>query len=96
MGEAGFKGIRKSFTRTQNTVVQYIATQPILDLCERSTRRPGARVSWWWWDQAAINLEGSNKRTTEAATVLDLESDSYSDSNPDPGGEDESRGPNGC
>ena len=31
--EAGFKGIRKFFTRRQNTVAQYIATQLIMDLC---------------------------------------------------------------
>ena len=33
--EAGMEGIRKSIIRRQNTVAQYIATQPILDLCER-------------------------------------------------------------
>ena len=27
MGETGFKGIRKSFTRRQNTAAQYIATR---------------------------------------------------------------------
>ena len=37
MGEAGFEGISKSVTRRQNTVVQYTAKRPILDLCERST-----------------------------------------------------------
>ena len=69
MGEAGFEGIRKSGTRRQNMVAQYIATQKILDLCERATRRPGARVSRWWWEQADIDLEGAKKRATEAATV---------------------------
>ena len=49
MGESGLEGIRKSFTGRQNTVAQYIATQPILDLCERSTQRPGARLSQRWW-----------------------------------------------
>ena len=62
MGEVGFKGIKKSVTRRQNTVVEFIATRPILDLCERSTRRPGARVSWIWWEQAGIDLVGANKR----------------------------------
>ena len=37
MGEVGFEGIRKLVTRRQNKFVQYIATQPILDLCERDT-----------------------------------------------------------
>ena len=45
MGKAGFEGIRKSVTRRQNTVAKYIVTRPILDLCERSTWRLGARVS---------------------------------------------------
>ena len=55
---------------------QYIATRPILDLCQRSARRPGARVSWRWWEQAVIDLEGAKKRAAEAATDSDLESDS--------------------
>ena len=46
MVESGFEGIRKSVTSRHSTVTQYIATQPILDLCEQSTRRLGARVSW--------------------------------------------------
>ena len=32
--EAGFKEIGFYITRRQNTVAQYIVTQPILDLCE--------------------------------------------------------------
>ena len=94
MGESGFEGIRKSITRRHNTVVQYIATQPILDLCDRDTPRPGARVYRRWWNQAGIDLEGAKKRAAEAATVSDSESDLDSDSelNADPGGEEESRG----
>ena len=48
--------------RRQNTVAQYIATQPILYLCERSTQMPGARVSWRWWEQAGIELEGDKEK----------------------------------
>ena len=54
--EAGIVGIRTSITRRQNTVVQYIATRTIMYLCEQATRRPGARVSWRWWEQAGIDL----------------------------------------
>ena len=86
MGGAGFEGIKNSNKRRQNTVAQYIATQPILDLCERSTQRLGARVSLQWWKQSGINLEGAKKRVSEAVMVLDLGSDS--DSNADPGGEE--------
>ena len=78
MGKAGFEGIRKSVTRRQNTISQYIATRPILDLYERSTRRLGARVSRRWWEQAIIYLEGRKQRAAaaEAATDPELDSDS--------------------
>ena len=49
LGEEGLEGMRKSITRRQNTVAQYIATRPILDLCDQATRRPGARVYRPWW-----------------------------------------------
>ena len=82
MVEVVFEGIRKSITRRQNTVAQYIVKRSILDFCERSTRRPGARVSWRWYGQAGIELEGGKKRTAEAGTVS--ESELKSDSNVDP------------
>ena len=59
--EAGMVGIRTSIIRRQNTVAQYIATRPILYLCKQATRRPGARVSRWWWEQTGIYLEGAQK-----------------------------------
>ena len=34
MREAGLTDIRKSIANRQNTVAQYIATRPLLDLCE--------------------------------------------------------------
>ena len=58
MEEAGFKEIGVYFMRRQNTVTQYIATQPILDLCEKSVWRTGAWVSQRWWDQEGLDLEG--------------------------------------
>ena len=82
MPEEGFEGIRKSITRRKNTVAQYIATRPILDLCERSARRPGARVSRRWWEHAVIELEEAKKRAAEATTD--------SESNSDSGGEESS------
>ena len=50
MEEAVFEEIGVYIKRRQNTVAQYIATRPILDLCERSVQRPGAWVSWRWWE----------------------------------------------
>ena len=37
MKEAGFKDVRTSINTRQNTVAQYIATRPLLDLCEGTT-----------------------------------------------------------
>ena len=53
----------------------------------------GARVSWRWWEQTGIDLEGSKKRAAEAATILVLESDV--ELNEDSGGEEESKGASG-
>ena len=69
MVEAGFNGTETYVTRRQNTVVQYIATRPILDLCERSAWRPGACLYWHWWEQDALDLEGLKKRAATESEV---------------------------
>ena len=71
-------------------VAHYIATRPIMYLCERATLWPGVRVSRRWWDQAGIDLEGEKKRSAEVATVSESELDS--ELNTDMGVEEESRG----
>ena len=48
MREAGLTDIWKSIANRQNTVAQYIATRPLLDLCEGARAREGARVPMWW------------------------------------------------
>ena len=48
--------------RRQNTVAQYIAARPIMDLCERYVWRPGAWVYRQWWEQEGIYLEGEKER----------------------------------
>ena len=61
--KAVFKGIRTYVTRRQNTVTQYIATQPILDIFEGSSRRTGVWVSLRWWEQGGLDLgRGAKKR----------------------------------
>ena len=74
MEEAGFEEIRVYITRRQNTAAQYIATRPILDLCERFVWRPGAWVSQRWWEQEGIDLEGAKER---AVAESDGEEEKY-------------------
>ena len=57
MKEAGFKEIRTSITNRQNTVAQYIATRPLLDLCEGAKQRGGVRVTRSWLYQKGIDWE---------------------------------------
>ena len=45
----------------QNTVVQYIATRSLLDLCEGSERDHGAQVGMWWREKAGIDLAGARE-----------------------------------
>ena len=65
MREAGFIDIRKSIQNRQNTVAQYIATQPLLNLCEGARAREGAKVPLRWWDQAGINWETAKAKGLE-------------------------------
>ena len=65
MVKSGFEGIGTYITRRQNTVAQNIATQPIMDLCVKSSRRPGAWVSRRWWEQDGLYLEGGKNRSSE-------------------------------
>ena len=48
--------------------MKYIVTRTIMYLCERSVRRPGAWLSWRWWEQEGTDLEGTKK-------ILEAESD---------------------
>ena len=56
--EAGFLTMEEYVRHRQNTVVQYIATRSLLDLCEGSERAPGAQVSMRWWEQEVIYMAG--------------------------------------
>ena len=64
--EAGSEEIGVYIQKMQNMVAQYIATQPILDLCEQAVQRPAAWVSWRWWDQEGLKLGGARERATAA------------------------------
>ena len=81
MREAGLTDIRKSIANRQNTVAQYIATRPLLDLCEGARAREGAKVSMRWWNQADIDWETAKSKG--------VETDSNSGSGTDTDGEEE-------
>ena len=81
MREAGLTGINKSIADRQNTVAQYIATRPLLDLCKGDRAREGAKVPMRWWNQADINWETAKSKG--------VETDSTSRSGMDTVGEEE-------
>ena len=75
MKEAGFTDVRTSINRRQNTVAQYIATQPLLYLCEGATQRGGARVTMRWWEQKVIDWEKAKARRAETESESKSETD---------------------
>ena len=69
MEKAGLTDIQTSIQRRQNTVAQYIATRPLLDLCEGARPREGARVTLRWWEQSGIDWEKAKAKRTETETT---------------------------
>ena len=65
MREAGLTYIRKSIANRQNTVAQYIAMRPLLDLCEGARPKEGAKVPMRWWNQADIDWETAKSKGVE-------------------------------
>ena len=68
MQEAGLTDIGNSIANRQNTVAQYIATRPLLDLCEEAREREGTRVPIRWWNQTGIDWEAAKARGGEGET----------------------------
>ena len=66
MAEAGLQEVENYISRHQNTMVQYIATRPIMDLCLAAKQRPGPRVEMRWWEQEVLDLEGIRKQAQAA------------------------------
>ena len=56
--EEGLEEVEAYVLRRQNTVLRYILTLPIMDLCSEVLRRPGTQVSKRWWVQEGLYLEG--------------------------------------
>ena len=62
MKEARIVQIRTLILRRQNMVAKFIATQPIMGLCEVSVRRPGTRVPRRWWEQTGIDWKAAREK----------------------------------
>ena len=77
MKEAIIMRIRTSILWRQNTVAQFIATRPVLGLCEGAVRQTGARVPRRWWEQTGIGCKGVREKSAakeeEAAEAAELE-----------------------
>ena len=71
MKEAGIVRTRTPILRRYNTVAYFIATRSILDLCEKSIRRLGARVPRRWWEKTGINWKGARDRAEAAAEAAE-------------------------
>ena len=65
MRESGLTDIGKSIANRQNTVTQYIATRPLLDLCEGARAREGAKLPMRWWNHADIDWETAKSKGVE-------------------------------
>ena len=50
LNDAGLFPIAEYISRRRNTIVEYVATRPILDLCSETDRRSGSsyRRKYWW------------------------------------------------
>ena len=53
--------------RGHNSVVQYIATLQLMDLCKATERKQGAQVGMQYWEQAGIDLAGYSETSATAA-----------------------------
>ena len=75
MKEEGFKEIRASITNRQNTVAQYIATRPHLDLCEGTKQRGGVRMTRRWWYQKGVDWETAKARVAEKDSESEIDTE---------------------
>ena len=62
----GIVRARTSVLRRQNTVAQFVATRPILVLCEGTERLGGTRVPQRWWEQPGIDWRLAREKNERA------------------------------
>ena len=52
--------------KRQNTVLRYIATRLLLDLCEETVQMPGTWVAKRWWGKELMDLAGARAAAAAA------------------------------
>ena len=65
--EAGVVRARTLVLWRQNTFAQFIATQPIMGLCEVAERRRGTCVPQRWWERSGIDWSLARVKAAAAA-----------------------------
>ena len=65
MKEAGLQEVENYVSLLHNTVAQFIAARPIMDLCMASERRLGSQVANKWWDQELLDLDSMRTAARE-------------------------------
>ena len=66
MDNVGLQEVENYVLCRQNTVAQFIATRPIMDLSMVAERRLGSRVPTWWLGQEGQELVGMQTEDWEA------------------------------
>ena len=69
--EVGIVRARTLVLWRQNTVAQFIATRPILGLCEGTERRGGTQVPQRWWEQPGIDWRLAREQQEREAEAAD-------------------------
>ena len=66
MKAVGLEEVETYVLSHHNSITQYIATHPILELCLSVEQQTGAQVSMIWWDHIGLELG-------QVETVTDME-----------------------
>ena len=66
MAETGLQELETYLSLSHNTVVQFIATRPIIDLFLAAERRLWSRMAKRWWDQEGLDFGGMQTEAQEA------------------------------
>ena len=71
MTEVGLQDVETYVYRHHNTVTQFIATRPIMDLCMVAERRLGPMVSERWMEQGEVDADGGLGGVTDKGGRVD-------------------------